>query len=845
MAIIKIISNPYENTVAYQRWDESTEEWVAIDAADNPNSALLSEELSTGFFPFKVDKIVNEIFNSYSSPSEGLELRFEGPDDEYQSLVAFVENGSYCDTLAVSRSSKCLQNARDVLPEVVKVFGKLRPLIIKSTHDEESVNEELRKFTEAANNIIPICVVGNYSSGKSTFINALLGAEYLPAGEEPLTAKVYQISRASQAHGARVDFELDGRDVSLRFDNEDVDTIGLLNSDPLKEKLEGSIRNAKEGIVAHVSKALETLNGSIDNATDGHVSDLISVEVPFSSKGLLGDSQNEFKIFDTPGPNSVSNAKHVDILRGAMKSFSNGIPIFISEYNDLDSTDSEKLYNEINTIDSLDPRFTMIVVSKADHANLPSGGFSEEGIEKILDQAVVRSLYAEGIYFVSSLIGLGSKNGGDFLSDYLVREFSLQESMYSDPASRFYMRLYEYDILPDQIKKDVLSSSERCENKLFANSGLYCVEKAINAFAGKYASYNKCRQLEQSLENAYVAASEDTKAELRNLEGVRKDLKEKLSADMNQLTERLEVVSKQQGHAAQRGYSTTMDEYVNTFRTHLSARALRKNELELRDEKGHQMDLPGEIDDVSEALDALGKGLQRSVYSIVHDHDAASVKNASNDFRRDFGRALDEISDVGEVQGKAKKEAMLSLLDNVNEAASDGLRIASESIDGKSKDYWTEQAETLKAQLVAVVTDASGLSDSARDRLTQVIMTFPCIKLPPREDFQVDQFIIHPFETVHKSKLAKAYNERINTALTSIDKEIERSHAESFCRWSDRLLETLEDNITEFSPTLHDQYARIQEQEKMIEQLRSRQDKLCGLVSEARTMIEWKQLETR
>ena len=37
---------------------------------------------------------------------------------------------------------------------------------------------------------VPICVLGTYSAGKSTFINALIGQELLPgSAETPVTTK--------------------------------------------------------------------------------------------------------------------------------------------------------------------------------------------------------------------------------------------------------------------------------------------------------------------------------------------------------------------------------------------------------------------------------------------------------------------------------------------------------------------------------------------------------------------------------------------------------------------------------------------------------------------------------
>ena len=43
-----------------------------------------------------------------------------------------------------------------------------------------------------------------------------------------------------------------------------------------------------------------------------------------------------------------------------MEDLSNGLPIFVPEYDSLDSTDNDKLYQDINNMAELDNRFAMI-----------------------------------------------------------------------------------------------------------------------------------------------------------------------------------------------------------------------------------------------------------------------------------------------------------------------------------------------------------------------------------------------------------------------------------------------------------------------------------------------------
>ncbi len=115
----------------------------------------------------------------------------------------------------------------------------------------------------------------------------------------------------------------------------------------------------------------------------------------------------------------------------------------------------------------------MIVVNKADSADLPKGGFDDERVSDIMRQFIPSRLYGQGIYFVSSILGLGSKNSGEFISDNYAERFEDQQRKYTDPTSRFYKTLYRYDILPGQISRRTNRESEACKDLLLANSGLF------------------------------------------------------------------------------------------------------------------------------------------------------------------------------------------------------------------------------------------------------------------------------------------------------------------------------------------------------------------------------------
>ena len=372
-----------------------------------------------------------------------------------------------------------------------------------------------------------------------------------------------------------------------------------------------------------------------------------------------------------------------------------------------------------------------------------------------------------------------------------------------------------------------------------ANSGLYSVEKEIQTFAWKYASYNKCRQIEKSLDSAYQSTRSIIEQDELKLRDHRSDLEKKLESAKRELIEDIESTSIALEHAAERDYQAVMAEHVSELREHLSAQKLKERERDILDDRRQQEHLNDEIEDVQKALRTAAEGLQRSLKGIVDNHDLAALKTTQLDFSRDMGKILKELDDVGQAEANAKSGAINGLLAEVNESASIALREALESADEKSKEYWIEQSDKLKKKLTEVVAGSSDLSGKAKSSLMQVIITFSQITFPEHEAFKVDEFLIHPFEMVHKTKLAEAYNDRINRALDFSASEMEQDHTSSFVLWENRLVDTLRDNITDFNPDLHKSVVSISEDEAKIDSLYQLKTKILALVSEVKEMIDW------
>ena len=174
MSRIKIVSNPYNREISYYIFDESSNCWEDI-REKNQLSRLREDESERAFLPFKIKEIMDIIIKEYRSRNESIDIVFEGTNDEYKELQDVCNTEYSNENINTSQSSRYLENARFIRNEARETFEKVEPIISKIIRDDTSSMEDLHKVSDALKDIVPICVFGNYSSGKSTFINGSSG----------------------------------------------------------------------------------------------------------------------------------------------------------------------------------------------------------------------------------------------------------------------------------------------------------------------------------------------------------------------------------------------------------------------------------------------------------------------------------------------------------------------------------------------------------------------------------------------------------------------------------------------------------------------------------------------
>ena len=847
MAKIKIISNPYQKTTLFQSWDDVANEWRMVDLNQNPNSQLLRNDLVTGFFPFKAKQILDIIICDYQAGDEKVDIVFEGTDDEYRELESICNDEIYAGRVILYKSGRYLENARDILPDVIDVFKELSPLVSESVSDKSKIQRELEKFSDASNDIIPICVIGNYSSGKSTFINALIGYELLPSSDEPTTAKIYKISQSKHPDRAMIKFEFDCRGVRIRFTADSYKFVTDHHDSPLSEQIKKALDSiAGETIPIKLNRVLDVINAYANRSEGTAISDLIEIEAPFNEEGIWGKLWNNFVIFDTPGSNSASNLNHYHVLKKAMEDLSNGLPIFVSEYDSLDSTDNDKLYQDINNMAELDNRFTMIIVNKADAASLKKNGLTDDDRDRVLSLAIPRKMYAGGLYFVSSIMGLGAKNDQEFLDDHNAEIFEDQCNKYTNPGSRFYKQLYRYNIMPEQIKQRYDELCARHRNLLYANSGLYSVEQAIETFASVYSHYNKCQQSQLFLGKVIQITSEEIAATTQKREEFRERVHTNLEKDKKALIDSIKEQSTTLEGEFVDGYARYMAQYVEEAQATVEASSLREQEAEFLRINAEAKGVEERRDDMRDSVKSFGDHFVENFSKAFKDRSLASFRKIGTDISDGLKDIIDSATELSETRRDIDRTTSDELIMAVKELFTTYVSRAQALMEEQSRAYWAVKTEIFKQALSQTVTQSTALNDQERSEIAGIIIQYQALAFDSRAEsiFDKNAFVPKFFGDANRlkiDKLARRFNNEMYSMVQEIYSSFERSHASSFNAWMNNLLDTVIENIVEFSPQLHNQAELIREATAQIAELEFRKMKLTDYTAQIRRMMDWKE----
>ena len=550
-----------------------------------------------------------------------------------------------------------------------------------------------------------------------------------------------------------------------------------------------------------------------------------------------------FVVFDTPGSNTNSNVDHVRVLREAMRGMSDGLPIYVTAYDALDSNDNAELYEQISQMPALDERFAMIVVNKADDADIPEGGFTKRDEEWVMDTVVARNLYAQGIYFVSSIAGLGAKTGGSFADRHYDRVFRRLRDGYEDPDDKYYTRLYDYDLLPEQLRAKAVREAESCDNRLLANSGLFSVEQGIDEFATKYSAYNKCYQSETLLHELI----EQTDARLEEsgvaLESSRALLSADLDESKNDLLDSLIQLSISTCEDAVEGYLPSMNEWAkqSVAATGLTSERLRDWERDITATKRRELGAEEKRRDAEGKKAAITANLMARVQNAWDTKDVLGIAGIAKSFASDWSAAREAEAESEEIFRGADREASDDLLARVRDQFDSDIARLMQEAEGHSKAYWEERAEASRKALLDLVADGTAIDDNRREALRAIIVDFRSLSLD--DELPEISEIRYPFDPnkLWKAPLRVQYNMELSQRVSKWRSVVEPAHEASFREWLHELTDALSLGAVDLNPELRRKFDSVVNTEREIEAQRSKRIRLHSGEKRVSGFMTWQE----
>lgn len=536
---IQIFYDPYQKKIRYSYRNNPDSEWEDL----HPSAALSKTKFQAGALQTKAVDIVSELLKDYCSGNSCLDLCFCGTASDWEDLKTVVHAVDTEHKIRCCGSAGQLASAEEVFPKIQELFTTLTNEFDRNP--EPSVREPLDQYLEVVRPEVVLCVVGTYSSGKSSFINALIGEEILPTAEDPLTATIFKVKsmRSGTWQDTVLRFQYKGKDTAIHFGENGYvfENLNALENFDLKHCIDTMLEARKVPLgPAYIYEILSVLN-EFSSKNPDVVSSQIEVQTPFYHSSLPLDTF-QFVIYDTPGSDSESNEKHLQVLQQSLKSQTNALPLLITTRDRLDATSVANLVEYIDKIPALDKSNILIVVNKAD-TNTSSA--LRDLRQKAGNLAALKN--AENRTFVvSSIVGLGAKKDGREVgcteNTRELFEEAKAKFMAEDPSCK---KLFAYDLLSPERHEQIRKAGEAANNtgseqqRLFHNSGLWAVENEIALFARKYALYHKCQQAQSYLFSAIQRLSEIQRDKETQQESRRADLQKELSDGKKALIDQL------------------------------------------------------------------------------------------------------------------------------------------------------------------------------------------------------------------------------------------------------------------------------------------------------------------
>lgn len=272
------------------------------------NLKINGQEQSKDYLKDNLQSWINQLFLGLKDEWEGctaFDFEFTGLEIDCQDVRESVEQAKEQGFDIRFTENVVARSSSERLAELETLFAEMKedPMF----KDKISEHNDFKALEE---NIFDVFVVATMSSGKSTFINAMLGCDLLPAQTEATTAAIAEIihnPNLSQGvfKAARKNSDGEYLDQNVTLDvsrTETADAARALLSQWNKEIDDKSIELNKRTATIHLEGRL------------------VGINIPTNLK---------LRLSDTPGPNNSNELKHAEITFKKIKDTQGNNPLII------------------------------------------------------------------------------------------------------------------------------------------------------------------------------------------------------------------------------------------------------------------------------------------------------------------------------------------------------------------------------------------------------------------------------------------------------------------------------------------------------------------------------------
>lgn len=610
-----------------------------LEAWQHQRLQLWVEEL----FPF----VIKNVFGGDAN----LDVTFEGVQADYLDIESAMKQANIqgCN---ISLSWKQAKESSTRLSEIQSLIeeAEQNPLFGDKLKNSHEIRENLKA---SFNKDFDVYVAATMSSGKSTLINAMLGADLLPAANEATTATIAQIT--------------------------DVESMPIGEFVGVRYTKDGQAANTEQPVDLEVLREWNSLPDTKVIKLQGNI------------VGIQEREEVRLVITDTPGPNNSQDPEHSKTTMSYIQdSKRNPLILYILNATQLGTEDDKRVLTKIAEImheggkQSKD-RF-IFVVNKMDAFDPENGEDVGRALERVRAYLEDNGIDNPLIYPVSAnLTRLLRKqaNNPDGLTRKERGDLNGMVDLFEEEPS---MDLPSYMNLSTSVKQKL---EQKGLSRVLVRSGLPAIEAMIDEYIDKYNVPNRVNRAYQALNKAVAESSNEHElntqlaANLEQLDSIEAELKKLANSKEMAGKVRAQIEKRIQGGKARELYPSEILQKLG--KKNGDVRTLIAN---------FQEDFYGEGSkaDAKKRLNRLERNIQRESDILMNDLEnifEEAQEHTAKKLQSVFHEMIQDLFDDLELPAPMLK-SLSERVGNIASTTGLGLYLRDDEVETKT---WTEQVD--------------------------------------------------------------------------------------------------------------------------------------------------------